>query len=451
MSAALTPRKGYGILIDALNEVRDLPWRATIAGSPDRSPETAALVRRKLSEYGFEERVRLAGQLDEATLSALYSSADVFALASLYEGYGMAFAEAIAHGLPVVASGDGAVSDTVPRSAGFVCAAGDVAAFADALRSLLSNAALRREKAEGAWRHGQTLPELGRSTADTIAQSAGAGGLMNGFSKEWLRLREPADAAARNPDIAAALAAQLADRTEVKFTDLGCGAGANLRYTALLVPPGIRQRWRLFDHDPQLLSSAREELAAWADEAFETASGEFELKKDGRAIEVSFCEADLSTGVERFLQPDEIVTASAFFDLVSKDWITRFARAAAALSATVYAPLIYNGFQIWSPSHPADWPMVVAFNVHQRRDKGLGAAAGPDAAASFIMRCAMKDSCYAGRQLMAAWPGRCKLDRDACRKHRRRSRRIGSFRRTGHHKMEGKPPGGGLLPDRSHR
>jgi glycosyltransferase involved in cell wall biosynthesis len=166
---SLSPRKGYGILIDALDEVRDLPWRATIAGSLDRSPETIALVRRKISEYGFKERVQLAGQLDEATLSPLYSSADVFALASLYEGYGMAFAEAIAHGLPVVASGEGAVSDTVPRSAGFVCAAGDEAAFAEALRSLLSNAALRREKAEGAWRHGQTLPAWTRS-ADTIAQ-----------------------------------------------------------------------------------------------------------------------------------------------------------------------------------------------------------------------------------------------------------------------------------------
>ena len=216
---------------------------------------------------------------------------------------------------------------------------------------------------------------------------------MNGFSKEWLRLREPADVAARNPDIAADLAAQLADRTEVKFTDLGCGTGANLRYTALRVPPGIRQRWRLFDYDSQLLTSAREELAAWADEAFETANREFHLKKNGRAIEVSFCEADLSTGVERFLQPDEIVTASAFFDLVSKDWITRFARTTTALSATVYAPLIYNGFQIWSPSHPADWPMVMAFNVHQRRDKGFGTAAGPSAAA--ILHDALCDEGYA--------------------------------------------------------
>jgi glycosyltransferase involved in cell wall biosynthesis len=164
----LTPRKGYGVLIDALNLVRDLPWRATIAGSLDRSPETAALVRRKLAEYGLEERVQLAGQLDEATLSSLYSSADIFALASFYEGYGMAFAEAMAHGLPVVASGEGAVRDTVPDSAGFVCAAGDMAAFAEALRVLLSNAALRKEKAEGAWRHGRTLPDWAH-TADTIA------------------------------------------------------------------------------------------------------------------------------------------------------------------------------------------------------------------------------------------------------------------------------------------
>src|SRR5208337_431609 len=204
---------------------------------------------------------------------------------------------------------------------------------------------------------------------------------MNGFSEEWLRLREPADAEARTPEIAAGLAAHLADRTEVNFTDLGCGTGANLRYTALLVLPGIRQRWRLLDHNPQLLSSARGQLTAWADESSETPCA-LKLRKDGRAIEVSFGEADLSTGVERFVQPGEIVTASAFFDLVSKDWIARFARGAAALGAAVYAPLIYNGYQIWVPPHPADGPMVVAFNLHQRCDKGFGAAAGPSAAAS---------------------------------------------------------------------
>ncbi len=167
-AGTLTPRKGFGVLVDALNEVSDLPWRATIAGALDRSPETAASVRAKLSRFGLEERVRLAGRLGEPELSALYSSGDVFALASFYEGYGMAFAEAMAHGLPVVASGEGAVRDTVPRPAGFVCRSGDAGAFAQALRSLLSNPALRRGMAEGAWRHGQTLPDWAQ-TADTIA------------------------------------------------------------------------------------------------------------------------------------------------------------------------------------------------------------------------------------------------------------------------------------------
>ena len=205
---------------------------------------------------------------------------------------------------------------------------------------------------------------------------------MNGFSEEWLRLREPADAVARNPEIAAGLAASLPDRIEVTFVDLGCGAGANLRHTALLLPRGIRQRWRLLDHDPRLLLSARGRLAAWADKSSEAPCGALQLEKDGREIEVSFCEADLNGNIERFLHPDEIVTASAFFDLVSRDWIVRFAEAVAALGAAVYAPLVYNGIQIWSPPRPADWPMLIAFNVHQRRDKGFGTAAGPSAAAA---------------------------------------------------------------------
>jgi len=166
---SLTPRKGFAVLIDALNAVSGLPWRVTIAGSPDLSPETAAEVRQKIAAYGLTERVRLVGQLDELAVSALYSSGDIFALASFYEGYGMAFAEAMAHGLPIVASGDGAVADTVPPQAGFVCAAGDAKAIANALRTLLSDDNLRQAKAEAAWQHGQSLPQWSE-TADAIAR-----------------------------------------------------------------------------------------------------------------------------------------------------------------------------------------------------------------------------------------------------------------------------------------
>src|SRR5208282_2241347 len=91
-------------------------------------------------------------------------------LASYYEGYGMAFAEAMAHGLPIAGSGGGAVACTVPAEAGFVSAPGDAGAIAGALRCLLSDAGLRRAKAEAAWQHGQKLPAW-PETAAIIARA----------------------------------------------------------------------------------------------------------------------------------------------------------------------------------------------------------------------------------------------------------------------------------------
>ncbi len=167
---SLTPRKGFAVLTEALATVSGLPWHATIAGSPDLSPDTAAEIRRKITGFGLADRVRLVGQLGEPEVSALYSSGDIFALASYYEGYGMAFAEAMAHGLPIVASGGGAVAGTIPPRAGFVCTPGDAKAIASALRSLLSDESLRQAKAEAAWRHGQTLPQWS-DTAAIIAEA----------------------------------------------------------------------------------------------------------------------------------------------------------------------------------------------------------------------------------------------------------------------------------------
>jgi glycosyltransferase involved in cell wall biosynthesis len=156
------------VFADALNGVRDLDWRATIAGSLDRSPESVLALRAKIAGYGLEDRVTLAGPMNETALSVLYASGDIFALATQYEGYGMVFAEAMAHGLPIVASGEGAVRDTVPETAGLLCETGNAAAFADGLRRLLGDRSLREAKAQGAWEHGQTLPKW-PDTATIIA------------------------------------------------------------------------------------------------------------------------------------------------------------------------------------------------------------------------------------------------------------------------------------------
>jgi hypothetical protein len=203
---------------------------------------------------------------------------------------------------------------------------------------------------------------------------------MSGFSKDWLLLREPTDRAARSPELASALTAQLMTKASLNFADFGCGTGANLRATALNFRAEVPQCWRLFDNDPRLLRAARETLSTWADQWTDAGSG-LRLQKDGRRIEVVFCETDLGRDAGAILEAGEIATASAFFDLVSSDWIARFSRAAAKAGAIVYATLTYNGLEIWSPPHPGDGAMLAAFHAHQRRDKGFGRASGPNAAA----------------------------------------------------------------------
>ncbi len=173
---AVTPRKGFLVLVDALYEVRDLAWRATIAGSLDRSQESVSALRAKIASYGLEDRIELAGSMNESGISALYASGDMFALASQYEGYGMVFSEAMAHGLPIVASGEGAVRDTVSENAGLFCETGSAPAFAAGLRRMLSDQAFRVTKAQGAWDHGQTLPQwkdTARIIADVLARVSG--------------------------------------------------------------------------------------------------------------------------------------------------------------------------------------------------------------------------------------------------------------------------------------
>jgi glycosyltransferase involved in cell wall biosynthesis len=139
----VVPRKGYDVLVAALARLKDLRWRLTIAGDCERSPNTAQSLRADMAELGLQDRITLCGAVGPDDLDQLYGSADVFVLASRFEGYGMAYVEAMVHGLPVVGTTAGAIPDTIPAGNGLLVPPDDVDALAAALRLLIEDSCER--------------------------------------------------------------------------------------------------------------------------------------------------------------------------------------------------------------------------------------------------------------------------------------------------------------------
>jgi glycosyltransferase involved in cell wall biosynthesis len=147
---AIVPRKGYDVLVAALAMLKDLPWRLVIAGDRGRSPEAAAQVEGDIARHGLTARIEILGAVAPEQLSEHYAAADLFVLPSRHEGYGMAYTEAIAHGVPVLATRAGAIEDTVPAQAGVLVPPDDVGALASVLRRLIETPAERGRLAAGA-------------------------------------------------------------------------------------------------------------------------------------------------------------------------------------------------------------------------------------------------------------------------------------------------------------
>lgn len=165
---SVVPRKAFDLLVRALVPYVGLDWRLTIVGSMDRSPVALDALKAAIVESGLEDRITLAGPADQKRLNAHYASADIFVMPSLYEGYGMVLAEAMARGLPIVCTTGGAAADTAPDAAALKVPPGDVDALSAAIGRLLRDAALRGRMGEASWVAGQSLPRW-EQTARTIA------------------------------------------------------------------------------------------------------------------------------------------------------------------------------------------------------------------------------------------------------------------------------------------
>jgi glycosyltransferase involved in cell wall biosynthesis len=171
--AAVTPDKGHDVLLDGLAMVADLSWRCACVGSVVRDPAFADDVRRRARTVGLGDRVRFPGALTGQELDRAYAAADLLLLASHAETYGMVVTEALARGVPVLATEVGGVTEALghgDRGArpGLLVPPGDQAALGAALRAWLEDVELR-ERLRRAARERRAKLRPWEATASAVA------------------------------------------------------------------------------------------------------------------------------------------------------------------------------------------------------------------------------------------------------------------------------------------
>ena len=213
------------------------------------------------------------------------------------------------------------------------------------------------------------------------------------FSSEWLALREPVDHRSRAPELLEPLRAWCRAAGVERIVDLGSGTGSNVRYlapqlfppaegdggsspTPLISPNDGGVRWLLVDHDAALVEHA---LARGVEPARGGTPAGHAAVVGGRHT-LRAIVGDLGTDGLREIAGADFVTAAALLDLVSEGWLDEMVEACRASGAAALFALSYNGRVRWDPVHPMDARVLEAVNAHQRLDKGLGPALGPQAA-----------------------------------------------------------------------
>jgi glycosyltransferase involved in cell wall biosynthesis len=160
---AVTTLKGYDVLAAALATLDDLEWSCRGVGSTAIDPDFAAGIAADV------DGMRLTGPMTRAQLDRTYAEADLLVLASRAETYGMVVTEALARGVPVVASDVGGVREAL-GDGGVLVPPGDADALAAALRRWLTDAAHRADLRAAALTRRTTLAGWDR-TSDLVARA----------------------------------------------------------------------------------------------------------------------------------------------------------------------------------------------------------------------------------------------------------------------------------------
>jgi len=207
---------------------------------------------------------------------------------------------------------------------------------------------------------------------------------MDESLSEWLRLRESADWTARATGLVARVTAGLDPSDRIQVLDLCTGTGSNLRYLIDRLPQ--RQRWLVIDRDPALLAEVPSRLSSWAERrgcTVTTDAAGTHLRGEHLECDVETRRLNLETTGSWMFEGRHLVTASALLDLASERWLQMLAARCRAAGARALFTLTYDGRSSCDPPEPEDDLVRDLFNMHQKRDKGLGGpAAGPDASAA---------------------------------------------------------------------
>jgi glycosyltransferase involved in cell wall biosynthesis len=158
------PRKDILGLVRAWTVHKRPGTMLELIGETDADPAYAASVRTAIADAS-DSSVHVSGPVDDATLEAAYAAADLFVLPSRHEGYGIVYAEALAHGLPIIACGMGPVPELVGGEAAILVPSDDVEALSEALDQLLGDPALRSCMSEAAYYRAEGLPRWEDTTA----------------------------------------------------------------------------------------------------------------------------------------------------------------------------------------------------------------------------------------------------------------------------------------------
>jgi glycosyltransferase involved in cell wall biosynthesis len=169
---AVAPHKGHDVLLEGLAGVADMRWQCVLVGALDLDPGFVVRLRRQAAADGIAARLSFAGPLGRDALETAYRTTDLLVSASHSESYGMVVTEALAHGVPVVATDVGGVPEAMGspidgRRPGRLVPPGSPGAMSTALRDWLDDAALRADWRGAAASRRSTL-HAWSETADVV-------------------------------------------------------------------------------------------------------------------------------------------------------------------------------------------------------------------------------------------------------------------------------------------